>query len=93
MDKLITHADYYQSVGKLAGINMVSWPRLEQAKKALENGDEHLNSIDLSLWDALAYSQQFITRPALKQHEDGWSLAGGVCIAKAMVKLAITEKP
>ena len=90
MDGKVTHADYYRSIARAAGISFELGPfeLLRQVKEALVNGDDHLNTIPLSVWDRLAtaaYMNGSVIR-AFKEHGDFWSLAGGVCLAKQAAK-------
>ncbi len=95
MDGVVSFADYYRSVAKDAGISFASAPVefLDRVEKALERGDEHLNTIPLSLWYYYAICAKHATMPALKRHGDFWSLAGGVCVAKqAAMDAAIAKR-
>ena len=91
MDGRVTHAEYYTSVAKAAGVSFADSQMLPKVRDALEKGDEHLNTISLTTWDAMALfptCRANISR-ALKAHEDFWSLAGGVCTLKQAAKNAV----
>ncbi len=77
MDGKVTHQEYYSSVAKMAGISYKGSSELPRIRAALDQGDEHLNSIRLSDWDIRAFSNRRHTAPALKAHGDGWSQSWG----------------
>ena len=84
MNNEITFEQYYTSVAERAGIKFSPGPFLDRVKIALENGDEHLNTIRLREWDSMGcnpWTKSSITK-SLKDHGDGWSIAGSVCVLK-----------
>jgi len=81
-----THEDYYRAVAKTAGLSFKGSSILPRVKKALEKGDEDLNTIPLSTWDAFSIAGRPFTQAAFKAHGDFWSIAGGVCVAKQAAK-------
>ena len=84
----VTFEEFYASVAKVAGISYAQSDLLPRVKLALEAGDEHLNTIPLSVWDRrAAYTSAAVAR-SLKLHGDFYSLAGGVCVHKQAAKLA-----
>ena len=92
MNNLVTFAEYYRAIAKDAGISFKNSTMLPCIKRALANGDEHLNTIRLSEWDVLSICAKHATAPAFKAHGDWWSIAGGVCVAKqAAIDAAMGE--
>lgn len=57
--------------------------------RAKRSNDPHYNDIPLRLWDAVAAGFVHSAQRALKERANGWSLAGGVCIAKEVVRQAV----
>jgi hypothetical protein len=90
MNGKVTHEEYYASVAKMAGVSFVgSDPAfLRKVRRALDRGDEHLNSIPLRVWDMYGAGAQIATAPAFEAHGDFWSIAGGCCVAKTMARRA-----
>jgi hypothetical protein len=87
MSGTVTHQQYYGSVVKAAGIKFDSDdPIVQRAKGSV---DPHYNDIPLGRWDAMALFARPSIAAALKQHDDGWSLAGGVCTMKEAVRQAV----
>lgn len=94
MDGKVTFEQYYSSVAKEAGLSMEEAGILERVKKALESGDEHLNSIPLAKWDKMGANPVLranLSR-SFKKHEDGMSLAGIVCVLKQACINAVKEE-
>lgn len=87
----VNHKTYYETLASEAGISYANSEALPRIRQALKDGDEHLNSIPLGLWDSLAVKNRRITAPVLKAHGDFWSLAGSVCIQKAAAKKAANK--
>ena len=87
----ISHEEYYRLVAKYAGVSYAKADPafLAHCKRALDNGDEHLNSIPLSTWDILGASI-LNPGPAFKKAGDFPSMAGLVCLVKQAVRDAIT---
>ena len=83
--------EYYLAIAHDAGISMAGSKLLERCRKALASGDEHLNTITLKTWDNIAAYQRRAVAPVLKEHGDGWSMAGGVCVAKAAMIKAVKD--
>lgn len=84
MSGRVSHEKYYRSVWQVAGIRVVGlYSALgPEVRRALAEGDEHLNTIQLSRWDAIAALWHKQISESLKRHGDSWSLAGGVCTVK-----------
>lgn len=83
MNGKVTHKEFYRSVAHEAGISFANSSMLPKIKAALASGDEHLNTIPLQTWDALAHVSRTQIATALKKHGDFYSMAGGVCTLKA----------
>lgn len=83
----VTHHQYYLSFAQKAGLTL-SDKMVSRSKAALEEGDEHLNTIPLSQWDNLALIYQPAIAHANKQinGKSTWSLCEGVCAFKALAK-------
>ena len=90
MDGKVTHEQFYSSVAAEAGLDMSKASITAKAKIALSNGDTHLNTIPLRVWDDLGanpVTRSNISR-ALEGHGDYCTLAGLVCTLKQAVKNA-----
>ncbi|MFN3612621.1 hypothetical protein [Tepidimonas sp.] len=89
----VTFADFYRAVNETAGVRFAGRGgiTLDEVKKALASGDEHLNSIPLVRWDALASGAEYALRSALKAHGDFYSQAGGVCCMKQAARDAVEQ--
>ena len=81
-----THDEFYEAVAKAAGVTRVSDELQQLANAAWANGDEHLNTIPLGVWDAAAAGRQLCITTALKKFGDHWSMMGGVCVMKHVAK-------
>jgi hypothetical protein len=80
-----THSEYYgQFVTGEIKQRVMSYIGIENIKKAINEGDEHLNTIPLRKWDAIAVP--IIGGNLLREAGDYPTLAGGVCIAKEAAK-------
>lgn len=89
MDDKVIFAEFYGSVAKAAGITFDSIVFLDKVKAALVAGDEHLNTIPLAQWDAMAIRNEAALRRALKLHGDFYSLGSGVCAFKQAARDAV----
>ena len=89
--KKLFHA-YYLEIAKEAGIDYSESDLLPRVKEALKAGDEHLNTIPLSIWDANGMYTQRTINTAMKKRGDFWSLAGSVCVHKTAAKEAAKKK-
>lgn len=86
-----TFAEYYRAVNHSAGIRVTNADFLARVRKALAEGDEHLNTIPLAEWDKLAvYGRRALSR-AFKEHGDFYSMAGGVCAYKQAARDAVDD--
>ena len=88
MNGKVTHEEYYTSVAKAAGLDYSKSPLLPRIKRALADGDDALNSIPLTKWDALGVGSYRAVKAALKLHGDLYSLAGSTCTQKAAARIA-----
>jgi len=89
LDGNATHDEYYGEIAALvappirAGI-------IDRVRVALDEGDKHLNTIPLALWDSMAFGiNPSRVREVLKERGDGYSMSSGVCILKAAAKAAV----
>lgn len=94
MDGACSHADYYRSLNKTAGIvfrDGAGGISLDRVRAAIANGDEHLNTIPLAQWDNWAITLEHPLRRALKEHNgsNAWSLSDGVCSCKQAARDAV----
>jgi hypothetical protein len=89
LNKEVSFAQYYRAIAKDAGVSFKDSSILPQVKRALESGDEHLNTIRLSTWDMYASIAKPQVASAFKRHGDFWSPAGGVCVAKQAARDAV----
>ena len=87
-----SHDDYYLSIAKTCGLNYnKAEPEfLERVKKALNEGDEHLNSIPLKEWDQRGMAIRGARR-AFEKHGDYPTLAGLVCLVKSAARAAVQK--
>jgi hypothetical protein len=88
MDNKVTFEQFYTSVANEAGVGYFPPDFLDRVRKALADGDEHLNTIPIATWDRLAELVAPRIASALKKHGDFYSLAGGVCVMKQAAKNA-----
>lgn len=89
IDGKVTFAEYYRSVNKAAGLKYPGEHALvDRARKALANGDQHLNTIPIKEWDAIGANPILRTNlaRAFKAHGDWLTLANIVCALKQAVR-------
>ena len=88
-----SHDEYYLAIAKTAGIRYsTDWPLAKRVRKAMAEGDEHLNSIPLATWHVMGTSQRvYGVARAFKLHGDFVSEAGLVCMNKAAAKFAAQD--
>ena len=83
------HHQYYLEIAKKAGIKPYD-SIVERSRLALKNGDEHLNTIPLNVWDSWATSimgfNGNMLRKIFKEKKDTMTLSGMVCMLKVVVK-------
>lgn len=82
------HRRFYGQIVKAAGVK-VSVEMMVRSRKALSDGDEHLNSISLAEWYNAATLYRGAISRALKAHGDFYSEAGGVCVMKEAARRQI----
>jgi len=91
MDGKATFAEYYRDVN--AGLSPPHRMRdeafLQRVEAALADGDEHLNTIPLAVWDGMAQGLETTYRPRFKARGDQWSMAGMVCAMKQAARDAV----
>ena len=92
MNNEISHHDFYLSIAKAAGIKHNADFVLE-CKKALDRGDEHLNTIPLAVWDRKGVFVKLALSVALKKHGDGWCLSNNTCAQKEMAREQVSLLP
>lgn len=89
LDNKITHDEYYFEIAKEIGIRPPD-EMINKARKALNLGDEHLNTISLSVWDTWARNILVFNSSAVndvfRKRGDYCTLAGLVCALKAITR-------
>lgn len=88
------HRQYYGEIAEEAGVKFhphFDQTFLDKVRSALTNGDEHLNSISLSVWENLGYFHHRKIDAAFRVRGDFWSMAGGVCVVKEAARRAATN--
>lgn len=91
MEKRATHEEYYGDIVRDCGA--LSLPvQLSTIRKALADGDEHLNSIPLKWWDHYGEMQRSRIAPHVcKRQTGGCSLSDLVCILKQAARMAVAD--
>jgi hypothetical protein len=85
-DSANLHHAYYLEIA-MASLPLNIPCSVEQVREALASGDEHLNTIPLGKWDAMALTgDNRRMYKALKERGDFQSLGTGVCVLKAYAK-------
>lgn len=84
-----TFAEYYTAVLTTAGITRMSQCSLLDLARA--SSDPHFNDIPLHVWHGYAAAYQSTLSRALRAHGDFWSIAGGVCAIKQLVRNTIDK--
>lgn len=84
MNKECTHQEYYLPIAQECGISLV---KSDIAWYCLRDTDENFNQLtSLGQWDRIAVLSERCFRKALEKRGDFYSLAGGLCILKAMAR-------
>lgn len=83
-DQPAMHRAYYGEIVRECRVRVPA-DLVERSRKALANGDSHLNTIPLGLWDGMVSGLR--VSPALKERGDYLSLGTGVCILKEAARL------
>ena len=94
MSDKVTHAEYYRSMAKDAGVSYVNADPafLGRIRRALANGDEHLNTIPLAEWDIRAMSLLPSVNATFKAYGEGNSLSARVCLIKQAARDAVAKE-
>lgn len=80
MDSECTHREYYAQF-----VTPYIKARVEQGigyKRIQKSSDANLNDIPLAQWDKLSQGMEPFLRASLRGANDGYSMAGAVCIFK-----------
>lgn len=89
MNKECTFAEFYTAVLATAGITKMK--PCDLLTRAQASADPHLNDIPLIVWDRYAAAYQSSLARAFKAHGDFWSLSGGVCAVKQLVRNTLNQ--
>lgn len=87
MSHQITHAQFFGHIANMCGLAPFNKSFINRVKVALKNGDIHLNSIPLIEWDNMVYCFSQRTQAIISAFDNGFSLAGGVCMLKEKARL------
>lgn len=91
----VDHNTYYLDLANYCGLtfmNSLGTDFIQRCKFALDNGDEHLNSIPLKEWDLKVYQLNNTVKRKVKEYDGyGLTLATGVCMLKAIAKQAVEK--
>lgn len=79
------HRAYYGEIVRECRVRIPA-DLVAQSRKALAEGDEHLNTIPLGLWDGMVSSLSGVNA-ALKARGDYLTLGTGVCVLKEAARL------
>ena len=85
-DSANLHHSYHLEIARECGIQYKNSEMLPKIIGALNAGDEHLNTIPLSLWDMRAALTQQTISKACKARGTFYSLAVGACTHKAAAR-------
>jgi hypothetical protein len=86
MNGKVSHHDYHLEIARECGISYKNSKELPRIKRALANGDKHLNSIPLSEWDMRGIYTKGEISNSLKKRGEFWNQASSVCVHKAAAK-------
>jgi hypothetical protein len=90
MSNKATHDEYYLDVARSAGLGIGNIPK-DLVEKCRTSKDPHFNDTTRILdWDTAMISYQGQINRALKERGDFWSLAGALCVGKAIVRDALS---
>lgn len=93
MEGRCSHSDYYAEVARaLYDAGLLTLPSAcsgEKVVDALEQGDIHLNTIPLSLWDgaAIPFMRKAAAHRVFQERGDWVSLGGFVCALKEFARI------
>jgi len=82
MDDKCTHDQYYAQFINAAGIEMVK--KSKAFKCVLKSGSKDLSTAPVAEWDLIGTAGEAVN--LMKTLGDNWSLAGAVCINKAIAR-------
>jgi hypothetical protein len=86
-DQPAMHRAYYGEIARECHVRVP--PNIvEKSRKALADGDTHLNTIPLRLWDGMVQHLRGVSA-ALKERGDYLTLGNGVCVLKEAAKLQV----
>lgn len=92
MSQEITHAQFFGHIAKMCGLGPFDEKFINRVKIALKNGDIHLNSIPLVEWDTKTFHFSQRTKAIISAFDNGYSLAGGVCMLKEKARLQAEQE-
>lgn len=88
----ITHRQLFGHIAQACNLPKFSESWMKRVKDALANGDEHLNTIPLQEWDNKVNGFSQRTKNIISQYDNGFSLAGGVCMLKEKARLQAEQE-
>ena len=92
LDGKVSHDEYYRTIATEAHISFKNSDMLPAIKAALKEGDKHLSTIPLRIWDSLTgYIGKIELQRVFKSHGDQYSIAGHVCVLKQAARDAAQE--
>lgn len=87
MSKLISHSEFFGHIAKECNLPPFDSKFMQRVVTALRNDDKHLNTIPLKEWDSMTYGFSQRTKAIISKFDNGYSLAGGVCMLKEKARL------
>ena len=85
--KQISHSQFFGHIAKECDLPTFPTDFIERVKRALEQNDVHLNTIPLQEWDNMTIFFSRRTKAIISKYDNGYSLAGGVCMLKEKARL------
>jgi hypothetical protein len=82
LDGECTLKDYYLDIADAAGLRATDKALLARCVAALKDGDEHLNSVPLPIWDSASCPAS--VAKAMRERGDYATKAGLTCLRKAV---------
>jgi hypothetical protein len=77
-----THEQYYAQFINAAGIEMVK--KSQAYKTLIKKGSKDVSLVEVGVWDLIGTAGEAVN--LMKTLGDNWSLAGAVCINKAIAR-------
>jgi hypothetical protein len=77
-----THEQYYAQFINAAGIEMVK--KSQAYKTLIKKGSKDVSMVEVGVWDLIGTAGESVN--LMKTLGDNWSLAGAVCINKAIAR-------